>query len=535
MKLIAAILLGLMLGAQAEPGTVEVKVVDAFTGKGLEGATITLIPLPPARTGEDGRVVFTGLSAQNYAFRIERARYDLVDLRSVPDYLAVAAGEKKQIQIVMNPLSVVSGRVLNRNGKPVPSAFVTLMTTRSVQGRKTLTRPQSTLPLGRSIGANTDDRGEFRISDVPPGTFYLSVATNAAEGLPRSVYYPGVLDPKSATQVSVHGSDVTADVQMPSATLFSVSGTVVNNLPSSEDVPGQAIPRAVNSFYLVSADPHGWEEPFSASSTTRVPPETAESPFELVGLRPGAYILYPMAGSYLSGVTNPTQVQIEDRDVTGLRIEMKPAVDLKGRVVVEGNASTVPLREVRLGVRTKDRVPSILTIATTGVYPPDERTGEFAIAGIAQNLRMQLVVSGLAANTYVSDIRQGGNSMLREGFIWSNPAAGPIELRLSSGGGSIRGTVLDSSQQPANRPTVVLVPDSSGRDNYLLYRRALAETDGRFELRGVAPGSYKLFAVQEAPPARAEEDSEFVAEHLGHSLDVQVEPGAGLSLRLILP
>src|SRR5688572_10996283 len=122
MKSLARTLLlgGLLTTPLQDPGNFEVKVVDAFTGKGLSGATVTLIPGLPLKTDEDGRVVFKGLASQNYAFRIERARYAPAEPRSVPDYVSVGPDQKRELQIVMNPLSVVSGRVMNRNGTPLP-------------------------------------------------------------------------------------------------------------------------------------------------------------------------------------------------------------------------------------------------------------------------------------------------------------------------------------------------------------------------------------------------------------------------------
>jgi hypothetical protein len=136
---------GLWIAPLQDPGNFEVRVVDALTGKGLAEATVTLIPGPPLKTDEDGRVVFKGMASQNYAFRIERARYAPVDTRSVPEYVSIGPDQKRDLEIVMNPLSVVSGRVLNRNGNPIPLASVYLMTTRFVSGRNT----RGILPLDR--------------------------------------------------------------------------------------------------------------------------------------------------------------------------------------------------------------------------------------------------------------------------------------------------------------------------------------------------------------------------------------------------
>ena len=520
-----------------ESGTFEVRVVDALTGKGLSGATVTLIPGSPLKTEEDGRVVFKGLATQNYAFRIERARYAPADPRSVPQYVSVGPDQKSELEIVMNPLSVVSGRVMNRNGNPLLLAGIYLMSTRYVGGRKTLVRATNT--LGRLLGGETNDRGEYRLADVPPGEFYLWVdnssllgSKDAPDRLPRTVYYPNVLDFKSATRISVRGKDPGIDVQVPAAPVFSISGTVVNSLLGQSPTGAQR-PRAVSVFYLGSGEPDVLQDPIVVESRVKGPPNEDESPFELGGFSPGKYVLYPTFGS-IGGETNPTTVIIEDRDVTGLRIEMKPAADLKGRVLVEGDASTIPLQRIGLGIRPKDRIPPVMAAGAL-VSAPDAQTGEFTITGIMQNVRLGLLANALPSDAYVSDIRQGGNSVLSDGFIWSNPSAGLIEVRLSTRGGSVQGIVRDGSQQPAKQATVVLVPDLPRRNNSLLYKRVLTDNGGHFGLRGVAPGDYKLFAVQEAPPMGAEEDSEFLAQHENRGLSVTVASGASVEIQLPLP
>jgi hypothetical protein len=354
--------------------------------------------------------------------------------------------------------------------------------------------------------------------------------------LPRNVYYPGVLDIKSATRIAPNGKDLGIDIQVPPAEVFSVSGTVVNSL-SAKSSTGAELPRAVSSFYLASADPNSRIDPFLVSSRINGEPDAQESPFEIVGLSPGTYILYPAnLGSLVGGPsgTNPTLVEIQDRDVTGLRIELKPSVNLQGRVLLDGDASAISLERIGLGIRAKDRIPGVLMI-NAFVSPPAAQTGEFTITGVIQEVRLGLVANFLPSDAYVSDIRQNGNSVLNDGFIWSNPSAGLIEVRVSPRGGSVQGIVRDTTQQPVKQATVILVPDLARRNNSLLYMRVLTDNGGRFGLRGVAPGEYKLFAVQEAPPFGAEADSEFIATHESRGLAVTVAPGTPVEIQLSLP
>jgi hypothetical protein len=60
--------------------------------------------------------------------------------------------------------------------------------------------------------------------------------------------------------------------------------------------------------------------------------------------------------------------------------------------------------------------------------------------------------------------------------------------------------------------TVVLVPEARRRSNGALYVVGTSDASGRFTLRGVAPGEYKVFAW-ESIPAFAYQNSTFIAKH----------------------
>jgi len=68
-----------------------------------------------------------------------------------------------------------------------------------------------------------------------------------------------------------------------------------------------------------------------------------------------------------------------------------------------------------------------------------------------------------------------------------------LDVVLSSNVSQIEGVVNDARLQAAAGVTVVLIPDTN-RDRVELYKTATADQSGRFTLRSVAPGDYKLFA-----------------------------------------
>jgi carboxypeptidase family protein len=63
----------------------------------------------------------------------------------------------------------------------------------------------------------------------------------------------------------------------------------------------------------------------------------------------------------------------------------------------------------------------------------------------------------------------------------------------------IEGTVVDTRQQPVALIEVVLIPDTQ-RNRPDLYRRVTADINGRFTIRGIPPGNYRLYAWEEIEP-----------------------------------
>ena len=76
-------------------------------------------------------------------------------------------------------------------------------------------------------------------------------------------------------------------------------------------------------------------------------------------------------------------------------------------------------------------------------------------------------------------------------------AGGQVEIVLGQNAGVIEGVVQNEKQQPAAGATVVLIPQSGRRDHLQLYKNASTDQHGRFTLKNLEPGDYKLFAWED--------------------------------------
>lgn len=65
--------------------------------------------------------------------------------------------------------------------------------------------------------------------------------------------------------------------------------------------------------------------------------------------------------------------------------------------------------------------------------------------------------TALPANSYIADVRLAGRSVFDEGFVVGE-LSGVLEVRVSSKGARIQGTVLDLLRKPVPTARIVLVP-----------------------------------------------------------------------------
>jgi hypothetical protein len=67
---------------------------------------------------------------------------------------------------------------------------------------------------------------------------------------------------------------------------------------------------------------------------------------------------------------------------------------------------------------------------------------------------------------------------------------------LRSGAATVEGVVRDGTGKPVANAAVVLVPPEQRRLNRELYKSGKSDASGKFVVRGLAPGGYRIFAFQ---------------------------------------
>jgi hypothetical protein len=165
-----------------------------------------------------------------------------------------------------------------------------------------------------------------------------------------------------------------------------------------------------------------------------------------------------------------------------------------------------------------------------------EEAGSFRIAGAVNPERYALSFRNLPPNFYVKSARFGQADALTDGVDVTAGAASRLDIVLSPAGASVSGAVKDDEDHVIEDATVVAVPQEAARQKQpIFYASAKTDQSGAFRLSGLAPGKYKIYALQRADgqpwastaflaPLEGRAKTVTLAEGESQSADVRVIP-----------
>ncbi len=336
-------------GAAAEPASLEGKVLNLIGGQGVRKVNLTLYPMGGAPTGDsakpygtttdsDGKFVFEAVEPGRYNLWAERSgfirqSYGAKHGLSGGTTIALAAGQHlKDISLQLTPQAVLSGKVTDEDGDPLGRTQVRVVQIGYRNGKRQ--------PTSRQNGMS-DEEGEFKLSNLPPGRYYVCTGTPArrasfeaarsadrdpAKAKPRESYapacYPSATDATSAVAIDVSAGQTIAgiDIRLHKSAVVRVKGQL------SGAVPGHPYDQVQVSLY--PADPAEAVFNFSGGSGS----VDKKGDFELSNVHPGSYRLTAMVfqGNPQTLGSQPIQVGHEGEQ------EMPPhAIDLSGGVLGE--------------------------------------------------------------------------------------------------------------------------------------------------------------------------------------------------------
>jgi len=339
-----------------------------------------------------------------------------------------------------------------------------------------------------------------------------------------TVYHPGTPNRNAAAPVVLgEGTEATADISISAAleqNRFKISGRV---LPPPEK-------SATTVSLLLKAQ--GLPSTAVADSST----DAKTGRFELRGIPAGTYDLFASVNIDNKEYLAKASVEIRGEDVRDIDITVQPGAEIKGRLVVDGDSKDLQLARpgagtVRIGLSRKDGLFGDVIkpqIDETGMLFSfeDVPPGEYDITvRFVSDHEITFGPGPPGPDLYVADIRASGRSVFDNGLQVGVDATDALEIVVGTNGGAIAGTVLSATPTP--RATVVLVPQFVLRGNPSQFGLIVANADGRFQFRGLTPGTYRVFAVPSGTPISRR--SEFLSQYESVATTVVVQKGASIN------
>jgi hypothetical protein len=461
--------------------------------------------------------------------------------------VVVTGQQTAEVRLSLIQGGTISGRVLDPTGKPLQNSPIQALQSDYDNG----------IPSLQIVNLKpTDDRGEFRLGVLAPGEYYLAVtpvpagargapapSTTPAGEVAITTLYPNTTDSTKAVPIVLHAAeDISGmNIQLRTVPGAKISGRVTHTLPAAPPAAPRGGSRPLIAVVgLAPRDKPALPDMIGAGAGITA---SEDGTFEILNVPPGSYDLFarlPVANGW-GGLAPPerattplaigrTSVEVRGGNVDGVTVVVHQGVDVKGRITIDGQPPAS--NSIRVSLAPDDSATRVGETQISNVfgqvaqYPARvEQDGSFTIPFIPEgHYRVQIAFTGQAANSYLADIRQGAATIFDNGLTVGREAVNPLEIVVNTNGASIEGTVLGADGKPVPRSTVVMVPPTGRRQNSALYKFVQTDAQGHFSMKGVAPGTWKVFAWDSIQPG-AYQNAEFMQKYEARGTNVVVTAG----------
>ena len=482
-----------------------------------------------ATTDADGHFRIENVSSGRYRLFLEKTGLVEVNERGLKadvNVFTVPAGQSvEDLLFRMLPTAIISGRVTDDDGDPMPGV-------RIVAQKKKPGKPTRETAATES----TNDLGEYRLSGLFPGQYWVVAMPppdmrdyeKQAEKLPQrdnqsdsqpdtryvTTYYPGTYDAMQASAVTLKaGDEMPVNLTLTPARTYRVRG-IVTGVTAGQRPTVELIPKAGDSVHSSEVGPDGQ--------------------FEVLGVASGSYLVRASAGMDSQPLTAHQDVNVVAADVEGVKLAPLPSFRLSGHLRVEGRASGA-LSQYSVNLRVPDDPGFFLALDFFGANAPVDRLGNFEWKSVIPGNYIVQVYGGDGQGFFLKSVTLGGRD-IPTGFTASGPAT--LDLLVSYKGGTVEGMVVEKEKDvdndhPVANATVVAVPEEKYRKLPDRFGTGATDQHGRFTIRGLAPGTYTLYAWQDLEEG-VWRDPDFLKSQEANGTAVKVEEGSHQQVELKL-
>jgi hypothetical protein len=457
------------------------RTVDSITGTAIKGVRIRLRFLADGTrlttvTDDAGAFQFAGLPAGPYGLQSEHPDFvrgfghgRSAALQSIVD---LTATETRTVELRLVPNGGVEGVVLTESGGALARCDVELLQSEYRQGETRLAGQEH---------AATDDRGQFRLTNVTPGTYRMRT-TCEPNPIPFRPLSPETGEHRGSTlgfAVSLPPDVITVNPGAASSGIVvTMRETMLYPLEGAVTLPAEAASAESTQVLLMPEEDDG-------TVTAGTVLARGETSFRLPGASAGRYVLVAFANA--SDALFTAHVQTTVGEHTGrVTADLVPGATLTGAIeITQRNA----------GVR--EPITGALLPVATRVLPPRTFTpgtdGRFDVAGVSPGI-WRLSLS--APDLFVQSVTIADRDLASPQFAVSGPATIAMRVVLSDGVGTIEGTVREPASQPRPVERTIAVeplftPAFLNDDQQV----ATVGIDGHYTIGGLPPGEYRIFAL----------------------------------------
>jgi len=526
----------------AKKATIEGVIVNEVTKRPVHKAEVKLYKqgkMGEASSGESAYSVVTDAAGKFRIDNIEPGEYTLIPHKagffSTRAYFGLSARDLKlaagvsltDLRYALLPQAIITGRVTEGDGEPVQNALVVLLRYRYDRGS------YRTLQVG--LPPRTNDLGEFRFVDVPPGKYYLvavarreTTRAGAPGGLPTvpdaprigfvPTYHLNASGLADATRIEVQaGQELSGrDIVLRKEKVVRVSGKVV-------DADGSPVRNAAVSLTPADAlmGPAGGIGLLVDDQGT----------FAADSVPPGQYLAHAIMGDQSNWQSADIPVAVGDSGAQNIVLQIQPTKEVKGTLVLEGSdRKDFDFSGFSITMRPGDG---------NSAYVQDARPkpdGKFTLSQIAPG-RYVLNISPRSGEGYVKSILFATEDVYGKEVEASAVAAGGLKIVIRLDSASVSGTVEIHEERKAalRSPSVVLLSTDARFRVFDQRHVARLNQNNRYELKDLRPGDYIAFAFEDFDYPSLQ-DPEVLAAVASKGTKVSLEANESKALDLtILP
>jgi len=474
--------------------SIEGRVVNDTINEPLRKAQVQLQgalrgQAPAAVTDSSGRFVFRSLPAGAYTVSASREGFDQSRASILGDNQAsvtLAVGQEVSgVELRLPANGAISGRLIDENGDPANGCQVSALDR----------QPGGDRLVVRGSGAS-DDRGEYRISNLPPGKYMVYQRCSGNLAAPHGFMEPGDpatpvwkfvpeffgggQSPAGAGLVSVRSGSETRGVDFVLRVADAVFVPILLAIPDANVNP-QSV-----GVQLLPRDPSmsQWMQYEVSVISSREGVQTRGS-----YLLPGSYLAvaqFQQDGKMLWYAQAPVEVGKSKPEPVVLELAAPPA--LTGKLSISGESR--PENRPQWGVQLQSLEPGRVNSWPRAEVDSD---GAFTLAGVVPG-RWRLMLQG--GMGHVESARLGEREISPNGFDLEAGASGPLELIASATDAQVQIAVSGATKE---RPvTIVVAP--KGWDGSGVQPRTFSLGGQPGVQTQLPPGEYTVYAIECAQP-----------------------------------